>query len=64
MENLGFLRQDITSTFLPALSKVLQNSGVFVLSQLLSLTGPHFKDIEPVTKKRGLRSIPSITNFF
>ncbi len=51
------------STFLLGFSKVLQNSGVFVLDQLLSLTGPHFKDTEAVAKRLGLRSIRSINRF-
>lgn len=57
-------RLDISSSnFLPGFSKVLQNSGVFVLGQLLSLTGPHFKDTEAVAKGLGFRSIRSITRF-
>ncbi len=42
---------------------MLQNSGVFVLGQLLSLTGPHFKDTEAVAKTLGLQSIHSMNRF-
>ncbi len=58
------VRLDISSSsFLQGFSETLQNSGVFVLSQLLCLTGPHFKNVEAVTEKLGFRSVRSVTRF-
>lgn len=57
-------RLDISSsTFLPGLSRILQNSGVLVLSHLLSLTGPYFENVEAVTEKLGFRSVRLISQF-
>jgi len=51
------------SNFLPGFNKTLQNSGIFVLKQLLGLTGPHFKNVEAASEKLGIRSVRSVTRF-
>ena len=57
-------RLDLTeSIFLPGLSYLLKNSGICTLNQLLCIAGPHFKNVEAVREKLGIRSVRFLTRY-